>query len=365
MKSILLQFLFVMLFFQTALCQTETFEDETANTTTFTTSGLVFNTTGDLLIEFFAGLGCNSDFWLGSGFINGGSAGSFGSFQVAVSGKKFILSTSTPFCAWTSNDDGNNFASGDVQFVGTLAAGGTISETISINPPDNSTFDMITFSSGVWANQELTALTLNIISGVNYIALDNIAFASLILPIELIAFEGKDIDNKIILNWQTATELNNERFEIEESQEGLEFEKIGEIAGSGTTLEQREYSFEVKSPKFGLSYFRLKQIDFDGQFEYSKIISVHFRKKGEHIGHFSPNPSKSGIVNLDYASNKNDEVSVSVFNMSGKLIVNQIQNIPSGENNLNFDFSKLNTGFYIVKIGNKIDLIHRKLTIEK
>ncbi|MEZ4888345.1 MAG: hypothetical protein R3E32_26690 [Chitinophagales bacterium] len=182
MKSILIQSIFWTLIFSVdCFCQLETFEDDTANTLSFSTDGFVFNTTGDMFVEFYEDLGCNSDQWLGSGFGDGGTTStSFGSIEVGTVGHRFVLSTSTALCAWTSNDDGNNFAVGDVQFVGTLAAGGTISETFTITPPDNFNFDMITFSNAIWGGQELTRLTFNIISGVNYLALDNITFDDLI-----------------------------------------------------------------------------------------------------------------------------------------------------------------------------------------
>ena len=185
------------------------------------------------------------------------------------------------------------------------------------------------------------------------------------LPVELIRFEGKISAKNILLNWQTASEINNEKFEIEESQNGREFYKIGKVVGNGTTLELQNYSFEVEHPRKGISYYRLKQIDFDGQFEYSKVISVNFRGDNGEVGEFYPNPSKSGLVNLDYLVQNDDEITVSVFDMTGKLMVNQIQSTARGNNNLRFDFSKLNTGVYIVKIGNERNPTHRKLIIKR
>ncbi len=186
-----------------------------------------------------------------------------------------------------------------------------------------------------------------------------------VLPVDLVLFESKMIDKQIALQWITATELNNEKFEVEESREGREFQKIGEVKGKGATHEQQDYSFEVKNPRNGISYYRLKQIDFDGQFEYSKVIRVNFKGENGNVGEFYPNPSKSGTVNLDYTSENDDEILVSVFDVTGKLIVNQIQQFSNGDNNLSFDFSELNTGIYIVKIGDERNPTHRKLIIER
>jgi len=186
-----------------------------------------------------------------------------------------------------------------------------------------------------------------------------------VLPVELIYLTGENKNKFNVLNWQTASELNNEKFEIEESQDGGIFQKIGEVKGKRTTLEQQEYSFRVKNPRNGLSYYRLKQIDFDGQFEYSKVISINFKGENRDVGEFYPNPSRLGMVYLDYTSQNDEEIVVSVFDVTGKLVVNHIQQISNGDNNLSFDFSELNTGIYIVKIGDERNPTHRKLIIEK
>jgi hypothetical protein len=185
------------------------------------------------------------------------------------------------------------------------------------------------------------------------------------LPVELTFFDAKVINKEVLLSWQTASELNNEKFEIEVSEDGREFKKIAEVKGNETTLEQQDYSFEVKNPQNGISYYRLKQVDFDGQFEYSEVLSLNFKREIGEIGQFYPSPSKSGLVNLDYTTQTDEEITITVFDMTGKLVFNEIQQVLNGDNNLSFDFSNLNTGIYIVKIGNTKNSTHRKIIIEK
>lgn len=157
-----------------------------------------------------------------------------------------------------------------------------------------------------------------------------------------------------MLQWKTASEKNNERFEIEGSHDGHTFHAIGAVKGNGTITEQKEYVFNVKNPRMGITFFRLKQIDFDGKFEYSKTISVIFQEKNRQIGKLYPNPSESGILNLDYSSQNNDEViSIAVFDIMGKLITTQTHQVSSGYNNLKLDFSSLSKGIYVVKIGDQ------------
>lgn len=186
-----------------------------------------------------------------------------------------------------------------------------------------------------------------------------------VLPVELISFKAEKRENQVMLNWATASELNNEKFEIEHSTDNKPFEKIGEVEGNITTLQVSNYSFNHERPTVGVNYYRLKQIDFDGQFEYSKVISLNFKGKNGEIGEFYPSPSKSGLVNLDYISQTDEEITVSVFDMTGKLLVNQTQSIARGNNNLSFDFLELNTGIYIVKIGDERNPTHRKLIIKR
>ncbi|MBK7958341.1 MAG: hypothetical protein IPK03_09595 [Bacteroidetes bacterium] len=77
------------------------------------------------------------------------------------------------------------------------------------------------------------------------------------------------------LNWITSSEKNNEKFDIERSANGIDYAKIGEVKGSGNSIIQRKYRFDdLKLDDAPIHYYRLKQVDFDGQFEYSKIIAI-------------------------------------------------------------------------------------------
>lgn len=99
------------------------------------------------------------------------------------------------------------------------------------------------------------------------------------LPVEYLTFTGKLIDKSVELNWVTATEINNNGFELERSQNGIDFERIAWILGSGNSSFIKEYNFIDFEPYIGINYYRLKQIDYDGKFEYSKIISVRVSNK--------------------------------------------------------------------------------------
>lgn len=97
----------------------------------------------------------------------------------------------------------------------------------------------------------------------------------------------------------------------------------------------------------------------------SIISSATSETLNAQIGDFYPNPSTSGLVNLDYTAQNSEEIVVSVFDVTGKLVGTQQQQISSGENNLSFDFADLNTGIYVVNISDKVSSVHRKLVIKK
>ncbi len=195
------------------------------------------------------------------------------------------------------------------------------------------------------------------------LGIDDIEF-EVVLPVELLDFKGAVNDDAIELRWQTMSEWNNDRFEIEESKDGIRFEKIGEVKGNGTTSEQQAYSFVIEKPETGLKYYRLKQVDYDNQFEYSKIINVDFVKLDESFGSFYPNPS-NGLVSLDYEARAYGEIIISIFDVTGKIKFEQFHQVSKGNNHLNFDFSNISPGIYLVEIRAKRKSTYQKIIIER
>jgi hypothetical protein len=92
------------------------------------------------------------------------------------------------------------------------------------------------------------------------------------LPVEFTSFSATVQSGRSFLSWQTATELNNSHFDVERSDNGRDFVKIGQVAGHGTTTEMKNYIFTDSRPVNQLAYYRLRQVDYDGAYEYSKIV---------------------------------------------------------------------------------------------
>lgn len=114
------------------------------------------------------------------------------------------------------------------------------------------------------------------------------------LPVELISFTGQVLNEQVKLNWITASELNNDFFTIQRSVDGAEFESIAEIDGAGTIQTATEYEFIDTNPHPNLSYYRLRQTDFDKKFTYSKVIAVNV-SLGEEL-YMHPNPVSIGTL---------------------------------------------------------------------
>ena len=165
------------------------------------------------------------------------------------------------------------------------------------------------------------------------------------LPVTLIDFTGIVEKNNVLLQWQTATETNNKRFETERSADGIVFSKIGSVAGHGNSSVIKYYSFADTNPLNGTNYYRLKQIDNDGAYAYSKIVSVSFESNDSLISVY-PNPAK------DYINIKIANAGVlSVYNASGALVKTTL--LQSGINIV--DIHHLSAGIYFGNInGQKI-----------
>lgn len=166
------------------------------------------------------------------------------------------------------------------------------------------------------------------------------------LPVELTYFKAEKREAKVNLTWETANELNNEFFSIEHSIDGENFESIGIVEGAGTTDEPQNYSFLHKTPKSGLNYYRLLQVDFDGKLNSSKIEVVDFNRNST-FG-FSPNPFTDEVtITLEKALLKNTQFNV--FNMQGQLVYTGI--IPEGQLQEVVNLSSIPSGAYTLRIG--------------
>jgi|GEM_PF-5827741 len=184
-----------------------------------------------------------------------------------------------------------------------------------------------------------------------------------VLPVELTRFTGAYKEPGILLEWATASEKNNERFEILRSGDSVSFEKIGEVAGSGTSSAPKVYQFTDLSIQPGrIYYYQLKQVDYDGTYEKSVIIAVETGIPAWSISDFYPNPTsgKSRIQILVPDSN-NIPFSLQLFTVDGRLLRSISDKLSKGNNLLELDFTGLPAGSYISRIQIGKDITANKL----
>jgi uncharacterized ubiquitin-like protein YukD len=141
------------------------------------------------------------------------------------------------------------------------------------------------------------------------------------LPVDLVFFKANIESNLVKLSWQTASEQKNEGFEIERSENALDFEKIGFIHGRGTVTTLSDYTF-IDDNFFGeTNYYRLKIIDLDGNYEYSPLVSVNTPSKDKEVAVY-PNPAHQEL-NLVIPNNAGEKITYSIYNQIGQCLKNQ------------------------------------------
>lgn len=180
---------------------------------------------------------------------------------------------------------------------------------------------------------------------------DNIDFG-MTVPVELTNFSYSVSGDDIVLKWQTATETNNRGFEVQRKLNNSEFSSIGFVEGSGTTTERKEYSYVDKNLKSGANYlYRLKQIDLNGVYNYSKIINTN----GTIPGKFSleqnyPNPFNP-TTNISYSLPVKSNVTLEVYNLIGQKISTLVQGeIEAGKHSVDFNGSGISSGIYLFRL---------------
>jgi len=189
------------------------------------------------------------------------------------------------------------------------------------------------------------------------------------LPVELSSFSASIIGSNVKLIWKTATELNNYGFEVERyaiSAERQAWEKIGFVNGNGNSNSPKNYSYEDKNVTAGNYSYRLKQIDNDGQFEYSKIIEVDLGVPTKfELSQNYPNPFNP-TTRIKFSLPEAGNVKLTLFNVLGqevKILANESKE--SGVHIINFDASDLNSGIYVYKLEAGAFTQTRKMTLLK
>lgn len=181
------------------------------------------------------------------------------------------------------------------------------------------------------------------------------------VPVKLIDFTAKENNGKILLNWSTATEINNDYFILEKSKDGFHYEFLATIKGNGNSNTIFSYAYTDHFPYTGNNYYRLKQIDYDGKEHIDGHTAINFAGNGEIIQKIYPNPFTSQLTVQVTSSLAPEEVDLKFFNILGIEIPLRAA-FEDGKFILNTQ--SLAKGIYIVKLTHQGQTEVRKITKE-
>lgn len=189
------------------------------------------------------------------------------------------------------------------------------------------------------------------VGGLNsFSAFKKVSTANASLPIELLSFIGGQDGAFDKLNWVTTTERNNDFFTVLRSPDGVSFEAIGTVKTksiNGNSGSELSYEFINKQPFIGHNYYRLEQVDVDGNKNYSNIIDLIRKDKGKVS--LYPNPTKDKL-NIDFSTNKVSLIELRLFDLSGRVVKSILSKSHKGMNHLEVSLSHLANGIYHIQL---------------
>ena len=168
------------------------------------------------------------------------------------------------------------------------------------------------------------------------------------LPLTLLSFTGKANNDQVNLYWNTAAEYHVKSIIVERSSDGVDFNPLAELSAKGSSNSGADYTATDRYPFSGKGFYRLKIIDIDGSFVFSKTISIQMPKKDFNITQLYPNPV-SDLLHVQLQSGKLQPVQLLVFDMAGKQMLATTINLVKGINNNNISFAGLGSGMYIIQ----------------
>ncbi|MEP0861742.1 MAG: T9SS type A sorting domain-containing protein [Ignavibacterium sp.] len=187
-----------------------------------------------------------------------------------------------------------------------------------------------------------------------------------IVPVELTSFNATVNGTNVLLKWTTATEINNAGFDVERRTSNSDWRKIGFVPGASTTSDKQNYIFSDKNLGKGKYQYRLKQVDFDGTFEYSKVIEVDVTSPAKfELAQNYPNPFNPTTA-ISYTIPQSGNVKLAVYNLLGQevaVLVNDFRE--AGTYDVEFNASNLNSGVYLYKLEANGLTFTKKMTLLK
>jgi hypothetical protein len=223
-------------------------------------------------------------------------------------------------------------------------------------------------SAGTITNPQVnrTGLTLNQLN--NTSTSQNFYFGSKSaaspLPVELLSFNAiLNEDKTVDLHWVTASETNNDYFTIEKTKDGMVYEEVGRVKGAGNSITKRQYDAKDYNPYKNRSYYRLKQTDYNGQYEYSKLVPVENTENAAFK--MFPNPLGDGNLFISLQHGNSNAVTIVIYDMLGKVCFSKTVTSDDGNffTTLEF-FPPLQSGIYLVSVSTPQEVYKEHLIVK-
>lgn len=169
------------------------------------------------------------------------------------------------------------------------------------------------------------------------------------LPVELVYFNVKSSIEVVDISWTTASELNNDYFEVQRSGNGYQFEVLGQVKGAGNSNEILNYNYIDQHPFNGISYYRLRQVDFDGKSSMSKIVSINRNTNNPIINNTYPNPVVDKL-HIDLAGSTSTDLKVELIDATGRKILEKHYTNNAEPQSVLIETRQVATGLYSLRV---------------
>ena len=175
------------------------------------------------------------------------------------------------------------------------------------------------------------------------------------LPIELLTFDAEYNGKSIDLSWSTVSEINNDYFTIERSQDAKNYEIVGTVKGAGNSNNTLNYIYNDNTSLTGTVYYKLKQTDFNGKFEYFPPVAVNIAsdENSLNISSVGPNPFNNEF-NVEFETQSSEPIEVYLYNIRGQMVYKDIYSPTEGKNRYTYNDNKnLPAGYYVIAMKQK------------
>ncbi len=175
-----------------------------------------------------------------------------------------------------------------------------------------------------------------------------VTISSKALPVSFLTLTARKQENKVVLDWGTASEQNSSHFVVQRAKNGTDFStEVGKVSGAGNSNTARYYTLNDLRPATGWNYYRVQQVDFDGRFSYSNTAAVNFDDKGSLLVIY-PNPARD-VLNIEYTGNAAKKIELQVIDSKGAVLISKTMAVVAGSNLESINIASLSKGVYFIR----------------